>query len=393
MLRSCYIGLMEPFHWGIASASYQTEDPIADRRDPNYFEVDWDLFYRAGRIKEPRGMATYSWSETERDIEAIRSLGVTHYRFGLEWARIEPQPGRYNEDALNAYVELARRLKAVGITPVVCLWHFNFPSWLTNLEDVEKHGWFHPEMPSRWKPYVTKVLEAFGNEVYHWMPQNEPNAYAFVGYLLGMFPPGQRGSFKNFNRFMEKAAEFYNESADLIHARGPNHLVITVQNIIYWKKSLLDVTGFFWQQAMNYNFLHLDLVNAKSDIIGFNYYFKLSAFLVPGARTVKPEGMRLAIEELHRRYQKPLWITENGMQEPGDSKRPKYIRDHIAEVLAARKSGLPVNAYFYWSLADNFEWCQGYREKFGLFRMDPKTKKLIPKGSANVYREFTKDRT
>ncbi len=381
---------MKPFAWGIASASYQSEDPIVDESDPNYFEVDWDLFYRAGKIKEPRGMATYSWSESKRDLDAIEGLGVSHYRFGLEWARIEPSPGRFNEEALRAYVELAREIKRRGITPVVCLWHFNFPSWLTDLANPGRHGWFHPSIREAWPRYVSKVLAAFGDEVIHWMPQNEPNAHAFVGYVVGWFPPGRTLSFKSFNRFMERAAECYNEAADLIHAANAKNLVISVQNIVFWKKSLFDVTGFYWRQAEAYNFLHLDLVHAKTDILGFNYYFKLSAFLIPGPRTTNPKGMACALETLYARYLKPLWVTENGMQEKGDRKRPKYIRDHVGEVLKTRARGIPVDGYFYWCLIDNFEWCQGYKEKFGLFSMDPATRALIPKGSAKVFADLVK---
>lgn len=381
---------MNDFIWGIASASYQTEDPISDTRHPYYFEVDWDLFYKAGRIREPRGMATYSWSEVDRDLDAIQSLGVSHYRFGLEWARIEPTPGRYNEEALNAYVELARKIRKRGMTPVVCLWHFNFPSWLTNLEDPTRHGWFHKNIEPAWNRYVERVLEAFGDEVRHWMPQNEPNAYAFMGYVIGMFPPGKRASFDQFQKFMERAAYFYGLAADRLRARG--HLCISVQNVIYWKKSWLDVTGFFWKQAEAYNFLHLDLVAPKSDIIGFNYYFKLSAFLIPGPRTVRPQGLTWALDEMARRYPgKPIWITENGMQEKGDKKRPDYIRDHVGLTLEARKRGVPVEAYFYWCLIDNFEWCQGYRERFGLFRMNPETRQLERKASADVYANLVRE--
>lgn len=381
---------MKSFAWGVASASYQTEDPIPNPQDPNYFEVEWDVFDRAGRLKENRGMATYSWSEMERDIAVIKSLNVTHYRFGIEWARIEPAPGRYNEEALNKYVWLARRLKEEGITPVVCLWHFNFPSWLTNIENADQHGWHHPLMEKHWTPYVRRVLDAFGEEVELWMPQNEPNAYPFVGFLIGWFPPGRRADFKGFNKFMWAGAHFYNQAADLIHQHSPKNKVITVQNIVHWEKSIFDVTGFFWRQAMDYNFLHLDLVHKKSDIIGFNYYFKLSAFAIPGPRTVKPEGMRAAIDELYRRYKKPLWITENGLQEKRDVKRRKYMQDHIDQVLKAKKEGLPVEGYFYWCLADNFEWCMGYREFYGLFRMDPKTRQLVPKESAGYFANLVK---
>lgn len=383
--------MTSPFIWGIASAPYQTEDSPTDPQHPEYFQTDWDLFEKAGRLREGRGQATYSWTEIERDLAAIESLNVSHYRFGVEWARIEPQPGVYNEAALQKYVELARRLKARGITPIVCLWHFSFPSWLTDLKNPDRHGWFHPLMESHWKPYVSRVLKAFGSEVTLWMPQNEPNAYALCGYLLGFFPPGRYGGFQSFRHFMRKAADFYIQAADLIHAASPQHKCISVQNIVYYKKSWLDVGGIFWQLGLDYNFLHLDLVHRHSDIIGFNYYFQLTAALIPGPRTNNPEGLKWALDEIHRRYKKTMWITENGMQEPGDEKRPQYLRDHIDVTLEARRRGLPIEAYFAWCLIDNFEWSQGYREKFGLFRMDPTTRQITPKGSARLYAEIVKE--
>jgi beta-glucosidase len=380
----------QPFIWGIASASYQTEDSPQSSSDPEYFEVEWDLFYQKGKIAQKRAEATHSWSKMDRDIEALELLGVNYYRFGIEWARVEPKPGQYNLAALDKYLEYAIELKNKGITPVVCLWHFNFPGWLTNLENPLQHGWFHPEFEQHWVAYTKLVLDKFKGHVIHWMPQNEPNAYAFVGHLLGMFPPGQRASFKNFNLSMEKAAYFYNLAADIIHETDPDNLCISVQNIIYWQKSVFDFNGFFWKQAQNYNFLHLDLIHKKTDIIGFNYYFKLNAFLIPGARTTNPEGMSYAIKALAERYLKPLWITENGYQEKGDSKRRQYLKDHIGEVLAARDEGLPVDAYFCWCLIDNFEWCMGYKEKFGLFRMNENLS-LSPKESAHLYRDIIAD--
>ena len=119
-----------PFWWGISSSAFQTEDRGERPDSPNYFRTDWDLFADAKRVPPKGDNAEFSWSHFDRDLEALKQIGVNHYRFSIEWARVEPQPGRYNEAAIRRYVDMARKLKAAGIEPVVTLWHFTFPSWL-----------------------------------------------------------------------------------------------------------------------------------------------------------------------------------------------------------------------------------------------------------------------
>ncbi|MEO8206139.1 MAG: family 1 glycosylhydrolase [Chthoniobacterales bacterium] len=121
--------LSEKFAWGISTASYQYEDPAVKPGDKDYFQTDWDISIAQGKAP-PKGNALYSWTHFDKDLEALKKIGVTHYRFSIEWARVEPQPGVYNEAAIRRYAEMARKLKAAGIEPVVCLWHFTFPSWL-----------------------------------------------------------------------------------------------------------------------------------------------------------------------------------------------------------------------------------------------------------------------
>ena len=121
--------LSQRFAWGISTASYQYEDPAVKPGDRDYFYSDWDILIEQGKAPA-KGNALYSWTHFDKDLEALKKIGVTHYRFSISWPRVEPQPGVYNDEAIRGYVEMARRLKAAGIEPVICLWHFTFPSWL-----------------------------------------------------------------------------------------------------------------------------------------------------------------------------------------------------------------------------------------------------------------------
>jgi beta-glucosidase len=379
-----------PFVWGISTAPYQTEDVAEATGAPTFFETDWDLFFKAGKLPEPKGNGTYSYSEVDRDLAAIKSLGVTHYRFGIEWARIEPVPGVYNDKALEHYVELVKKTKAMGLTPVVCLWHFTFPSWTTDLSHAELNGWLHPKTQERWQPYVEHVVRALAPYVEYYAPQNEPNAQALAAYVVGSFPPGSKYKFDLFDKQISAAARAFNQASVVIKRLKPKATVITIQNIIYWEKAPWDIFDFFWRKAEAYNFAHLDLVRDHADWIGFNYYYKLRASPFPNQRLEYPEGLEEMIHVLGDRFKKPVLITENGVADSGDEVRSRYLRTHIEAVLRAAGKGADVRGYFFWSLIDNFEWAYGYKEKFGLFSMaDDRT--LKPKPSVEVYKKFVRE--
>ena len=112
------------FWWGTSTASFQNEDRAVAPDSPYYFKTDWDIFAEEGHIP-PRGDdATFSWTYFDKDLAALKMLGVNHYRFGIEWGRVEPKPGVFNEAAIRGYVQMARKLRAAGIEPIVTLWHF-----------------------------------------------------------------------------------------------------------------------------------------------------------------------------------------------------------------------------------------------------------------------------
>lgn len=376
------------FWWGVATSPFQTEDPAVSPGEPGYFRVDWDLFHERGGVDQGRGQGAGSYSRVERDVAALRRLGVSHYRFGIEWARVEPEPGRYNEQALRHYVALARALRSEGIEPIVCLWHFTFPDWATDLDDPSRHGWTHPKVRERWAAYAAKVGRAMGPHVSWYAPQNEPNAQAMAGWFLGIWPPGQTGDLQGYRRQTGAAALAFREAAEALRAYDDDAQILTVQNWIAWRRATWDGLGVFAAIGDHYNHEHLDRVVDTVDVVGFNYYHRRVATPLGTSEDLYPRGIREGIVDLTDRYGLPVAIMENGLGSDDDNVRQAAMRAHVRQVQLARSAGRDVRGYFAWSLMDNYEWALGYDSKYGLFAVDPHSWELEPKGSAALYQRL-----
>lgn len=389
-----------PFWWGISTSSFQNEDRGEAPGSPNYFQTDWDLFGEAGRVPPKGETAVFSWSDFDKDLEALKKIGVNHYRFSIEWARVEPQPGRYNEAAIRRYVEMARKLKAAGIEPVVTLWHFTFPSWMVTKGKPGKSRWFHPTYRERWPLYVEKMVKAMGSNVKVWAPQNEPNGDIALGYISATWPPGLFADFGKFGAAMREAVWGFRKAADIIHESNKSNLVLSVQAMPYWYWTFYDPTAAYYNFMQRINFTHLDRTYDVCDLIGFNYYYTeyadFTALLALKARrgrnfsllgwVIQPHSLYKQISVLSKRYGKPIVITENGIATSKDIKRVRYLFNHMLEVKEALRDGYDVRGYFVWTLVDNYEWHHGYKAPFGLTRMDPVTKRRLLRPSALIFK-------
>ncbi|GAB4176329.1 MAG: glycoside hydrolase family 1 protein [Terrimicrobiaceae bacterium] len=394
------------FWWGTSTASFQNEDRGEKPGSPNYFQTDWDIFAEEGHIP-PRGEdATFSWTYFDKDVEALKRLGVTHYRFGIEWGRVEPKPGVFNDAAIRRYVSMARKLRAAGIEPIVTLWHFTFPSWLYDSNDKFHSNFLHPNVESAWKEYVTRMVTALAPYVRIYVPQNEPNGDLYIGYFGGHWPPGlllTPGSLKKATRV---AANMFREAAGIIRAKREDAIVIGIYSIPNWRRNFLqDPTQFVYNMMMHQNWDHLDRVVDTMDIIGVNYYYSQDAsalrFIVRpvGELTsnytqngweIDPEGFYQVLRSVHERYGKPILVTENGIGTQSEQKKIRYFREHINQLRRAMNSGVDVRGYFPWTLIDNYEWAEGYAANFGLTHVEPRTKERIIEPSGRWFANFIK---
>jgi beta-glucosidase len=391
----------EKFAWGISTASYQYEDPAVKPGQLDYFSTDWDVLV-SERKAPPRGNALYSWSDFGKDLDALKKIRPTHYRFSIEWARVEPKPGVYDEKAVRGYVEMARRLKALGIEPVVCLWHFTFPDWLYDKKDPGQSNWLHPQVRERWNAYVEKMVRATSPYVKYYAPQNEPNGQITTAYLVGQWPPAMTLAVDHYWKAIEASTGMFRDATARIKAIKPSAQVVSVEALPWWQRAPLDPGGLIYNTMIHGNTDHLDRVYDVCDILGINYYYSqapgpISLLSGPSMRgrhftmmgwRIDPGGLYKEIQRVATRYGKPMMITENGIATPNDSKREWYMQNHLAAVGRAIRDGYDVRGYFAWSLADNYEWHYGYKATFGLAKMDPATKDRILKPSAGTFAEI-----
>ena len=389
-----------PFWWGIASSSFQNENRTEKPGDPNFFKTDWDLFAEAKRVPPKGDEAVSSWTHFDRDLEALKKIGVNHYRFGIEWARIEPSPGRYNEAALRRYVDMARQLKAAGIEPVVTLWHFTFPSWMVDPKKSTRSRWLSPLYRERWPLYVEKVSKAMAPYVRVFAPQNEPNGDLALGYISATWPPGHLLDFVGHSAALDESVWGFRRAAEIVRKNRRDALILSIAAMPYWERALLDPTGAYYNLMQRINFTHLDRTFDVCDLIGFNYYYTeypdFTALLALKARRgrnysllgwiIQPRSLYKQIRNVQKRYGKPIVITENGVATAKDIKRVRYLFNHMLEVKEAMQDGYDVRGYFVWTLVDNYEWHHGYKAPFGMAKLDPNTKQRLLRPSALFYR-------
>jgi beta-glucosidase len=412
------------FLWGAATSTYQIDGGI-----DNDWRA-WELSYRKnGAALQACGLATNHGQLYEKDFELLASLGCNAYRMSLEWSRICPRPGKFNERAMVQAVNMISRLRGLDIEPMVTLHHFTHPAWFHQAGSwQDAHGLKH------FLSYVDFVLMHLGKAVNWWVTINEPMVLVLGGYFAGMMPPGLKEPETGL-RALANLIEAHNECYYRIHEVNiaahvgiahnmmafaplrfahPIDLIVTrlAENFYNW--ALVEAIEHGALEAMlpsgirRRNFSQ----SAAIDFWGINYYTRAHMQFDPQSAMrmqhlyldaaghgvsdlgweIFPEGL----DDLLRRMAKfgrPLVITENGIADADDSRRPFFLREHIRRLDALVKGGLPLAGYFHWSLLDNFEWLEGFRPRFGLFEVDYKTFSRRRRSSADLYATLIAERT
>jgi len=413
------------FLWGAATSSHQIEGQ-------NVLS-DWWQWELEGKTAEPSGDACDSYRRFEEDFDLARTMGHNAHRFSIEWSRVEPREGEWDEHAIAHYREVVAALKARGIEPLVTLHHFTNPSWM-----AAKGGWENPQAPKWFARFAVKIAETIGHDVRWWMTINEPMVFIYHGYLSGWWTPGKKSFIASLRATARMAQahclayaalhEVYRKNAwakprvGLAHAM---HVYAPRTN------SLRDRLAVFLRFTMN-NRLFLRLVQHTDlylpaylfgtggpkqtlDFIGLNYYFReildaSGAFKGWMSLTgepcktdpryakaeksdldweIYPEGIYDMLIEL-KRYGVPLMVTENGICTSDDNLRARFIYGHLQQVRRAIENGAPVVGFQYWSLLDNFEWAFGFKPRFGLVHVDYATQKRTIKPSGDYYARICK---
>jgi beta-glucosidase len=384
----------EGFLWGASTSAYQIEGG-SDR-------TDWWAWEQAGRVPQKSGAACDSWNRWAEDLDLAASLGLSVHRISIEWARIEPEPGRFDDEALARYVEMVRGIRARGMQAMVVLWHFTNPVWLS----PGHSGWHSADAPAAFERYVRHVVPALAPHVDWWATLNEANTYVDHGWMRGDWPPGRSGDWRGALRAYGNLANGHKRAyAAIRELAGPSARVgLTHVMPRAHAAAGAHLTGphrafFHWEAAHHF----LDKVAGSLDWLGVQYYFDtpMRAFSQADEdgdppRTdmdwrIHPEGLYWVLMEAWERYRVPILVTENGLADAFDRQRSLFILDHLAWMNRAIVEGADVRGYLHWSLIDNFEWAYGFAPRFGLASVDYETMARTPRQSAWLYSRIARD--
>lgn len=407
------------FFWGAASSGHQVEGGnindwsewekenatgLADQAKNRWTEWQKQNFPEMFDSKNYiSGKACDHYSRFKEDFGIAKSLSHNAHRFSIEWSRIEPKEGRFNEKEIEHYREVILVLRERELEPFVTLWHWTNPIWISNIG-----GWENKKTIEYFLRYVEKITDTLGKDIKFWLPINEPTIYAGNSYIIGVFPP-QVKSYIRGNEVLKNLIEAHKETYKIIHEKlGQTVMVGNANNLHYHtpseKGKILDLAA---TKILNYarDIRPLKWTRDHEDFIGLNYYFRDTVKFVLGGRfgiinienpneqvsdlgwDIYPEGIYHVLKDLQK-YNKPIYITENGLADAKDKKRSKFIEEHLYWTSRAIKEGVDVRGYFHWSLLDNFEWGKGFWPRFGLVEVDYRTLERKIRPSAYFYKEI-----
>jgi beta-glucosidase len=391
------------FLWGAATAAHQVEGGLTNN--------DWWRFEQEGHIRggDSAAVACDHYNRFREDFAELRRLGHTCHRLSIEWSRIEPAPGEFDEREIRHYRDVLGELREQGMAPMVTLHHFTSPLWF-----ADRGGWAASGAVDAFLPFVRRVAAELGDLVAMWCTLNEPNVYAVQGWGLGEFPPGRQGDLRGMYRVLANLREAHEKSYAALHSATPDVPVGLAFN--KWLLLPADPSRRRDRMAARTAQGLMDrwpvdgrrfarIVEATCDYIGLNHYSgQLVAFdpLRPGSQFLRrfnppgipvsdfgwalvPGWMRQVLDELAP-LGKPIYITESGIAAADDAVRQKFLLEVLEQVwLAINEDGVDVRGYYHWTSMDNFEWAHGYAMKFGLLEVDRATLERRRRPSAELY--------
>ncbi|HLI11354.1 MAG TPA: GH1 family beta-glucosidase [Alphaproteobacteria bacterium] len=424
------------FLWGASTSAAQIEGAASeDGRGPSI----WDAFARQpGKIADggTPAVACDHYHRWREDIALMRRLGLTAYRFSISWSRVIPAgTGAANAKGWDFYDRLVDGLLATGITPMPCLFHWDLPLALH-----ERGGWMSRDSAGWFADYAVAAARRLGDRVPYWLMLNEPSVMAIFGYGLAAHAPGLGGGAPACLAALHHQNLAQGTALKALRAERPAAklgTVLSLQPVVadsaraadgaaairwdaVWNRVALDgvmrgaIPGILVpEMAKLVRPDDLAIIRQPLDLLGVNYYSKMTVRAQPGALfdtgwgrpraarftamgwPVQPEGLLDILMELKALYgNPPVMITENGAAyddrlgpdgEVADPTRIAFLGDHLRALRRALAAGCNVRGYLVWSLMDNFEWQAGYTRRFGLAYVDYASERRIPKASFHWY--------
>jgi len=440
------------FSWGVSTSAYQIEG--ATTQDGRGDSV-WDMFVRREGVIAGNGNANITcdhYNRWKEDVGWLSKLGVNSYRLSVAWPRVLPDgSGRIEQRGLDFYDRLVDALFERQIEPWVCLFHWDFP-----LSLFQRGGWLNRDSARWFADYAEIVTRKLSDRVTRWITYNEPQVFISEGHFHGRHAPGLRLPWKEVllaahnallghgyavaairanavrppfvgyapaapvslpaSNSAEDVAIAYAESCSVTHD--------TIWNMAWWLDPVIlghyptNAQEIFGDAVPTPAAGDLEVISQPLDFLGLNIYWgpQVDAtrrgknatwnYPVDHPRTafgwaITPEIMYWAPRFMAKRYGLPIVVTENGIScldsiaADGlvhDSHRVDFLTRHVAMLRAVMQAGVDILGYFHWTLLDNFEWADGYKQRFGLLHTDFANGKRFPKDSFHHYRSIIADK-
>jgi|AutmiccommuBRH23_1029490.scaffolds.fasta_scaffold00682_3 beta-glucosidase len=430
------------FLWGVSTSAYQIEGAW---NEDGKGESIWDRYsHQPNHVfnNDHGDIACDHYHRMPEDVELLRQLGVTSYRFSISWSRVLPRGvGEVNQKGLDFYNRLVDELLRAGIKPFVTLYHWDLPQALQ-----DKGGWVNRDTASYFSDYANLMFSTLADRVHMWATHNEPRVVSFIGYGHATMAPGVADFSKSYQvahhlllahglavrEFRKNGHK--GEIGIVIDSEHSFPASYQEQDLQAWQRYYEQDTGFFadaifhgkypeylmnWIGPMQPEIKSGDMqiISEPIDFLGVNYYrgMEVSFHQTGGYLKCKtkhetlpmwgytemewgihPIGIQMVLKNLQDRYGDLLFvISESGcatrdiVDEVGyvdDKERIDYLRMHFECAWKAIQSGINLRGYYVWSLMDNFEWSQGYSPRFGLVQVNYDTLKRIPKKSFHWYK-------
>jgi beta-glucosidase len=394
------------FLLGAATSAHQVEG--------NNKNNDWWAWEQAGIRRIPSLEACRHYQLYKEDFDLAKELNHNCHRLSIEWSRIEPESGKFSEPEIAHYRDVLDALKKRGIQPVVTLHHFTNPVWF-----MRAGGWLKPSACEYFLRFTERIVKEFAKDVKFWVTINEPNVYAYYGYLLGDWPPQEKSLLKT-KIVLDHLALSHIRAYRLIHdiykqnnlASPMVSISANLQAFEYCRPTLANKLAVYLRNKF-YNLHSIERLFCRDslDYIGVNYYgralvdvkkFGLRHLLSDNCNEnhlplkknslgwdIYPLGLYKLLMQL-KKYKLPVLITENGICTDNDALRWEYIQGHLRQAHRAIEDGVEVLGYIYWSLLDNFEWDKGFAPRFGLIDVNYSDYKRTIRESAKLMADVCK---
>lgn len=448
------MGFSKDFVWGTATSAYQIE---GGAKEDGKGEHIWQIYTaeKDGRVygNQNGDTACDHYHRFREDVQIMKELGAKAYRFSIDWSRILPEGiGNVNEKGIAFYNQLIDELLKAGIEPYITLYHWELP-----YELYKRGGWMNEESAEWFGNYAKIVAQRFSDRVTHYFTLNEPQCFVGLGYMTGEHAPGLhvpvRDTFlmahnvlKAHGRAVQMLREYAKQPIQIGYApTGSMNYPATNKpedieaarrslfalpdtprwtwNVAWWSDPV--IFGAYPEEGLRKYERYLPkitdadmkLISEPIDMLGANIYNGNCVFMGEDGmpriaerakgdpRTgnnwpIVPECLYWGPKFLYERYQKPLYITENGIScrdivsmdgKVHDPQRIDFLCRYLQNLKKTVEDGADVRGYFLWSLLDNFEWNFGYSERFGIIHVDYQTQKRTWKDSAFWYRDVIKE--